>query len=104
MGTALTVIGVYLAIGIIALGIFELITKRISSKFTHSTFDTMDSLANSGTIVSSKMAQVILAIAIIIFYPAVFIGMIGGKRGEKGKGTPQESDGKEHSAGESDRS
>lgn len=69
-------IGIVLAMayfvgGIIALGIFDLITKRIRRKLIPASYDAQTQLVNSGTVASQKTALVLLIFAMWIFWPLV---------------------------------
>lgn len=74
------IIGGYLVAGIVALFLFDRITGRIRSKFSQSSLDAQSALIGSGNYVNTKTAKVILAGAIWLFWPAVFLGALTDKK------------------------
>lgn len=81
-------ISIYLVIGVIALCVFDCITKRLRRKLTIATAETQNSMAASGTPVGNRTAAVLLVGAIWLFWPVMFIGVLTDKKegvnGEKG--------------------
>lgn len=82
MGMNPILVGVitYLLLGIILLAIFDLVTKRIRSKFTQATSETQSRLAASGNYVGGKLAAVLFLGATWLFWPMVFIGAVTDKK------------------------
>lgn len=74
---------VYLIIGSILLLIFDLITKRISSKFAQATNETQSRLIASGNYVGNKIASILFLGAMWLFWPVVFIGALTDKTDKK---------------------
>ncbi len=64
----------YLLAGAVALGTLDLVTHRVRKRFTDAARETQDKLAFSGTVVGTKQAMVIIALAIWIFWPFTVIG------------------------------
>jgi len=71
---------IYLLLGIVSLAIFDLVTKRLSTKFTQATSETQSRLAASGNYVGGKLAFVLFLGATLLFWPMVFIGAITDKK------------------------
>ena len=82
MGLNPVLIGVivYLLLGVSLLVIFDLLTRRIRSKFVQATSETQHKLAVSGNYVNSKTAAILFLGATLLFWPMVFIGAITDKK------------------------
>jgi hypothetical protein len=80
MSTVLFVITGYLTLGAILLLIFDLLTKRIRSKFSCATKETQTRLLASGNYVGGRASSVLFIGALWLFWPAVFIGAITDKK------------------------
>jgi hypothetical protein len=76
MHVVLTIIAIYIGLGIVALLLLEAITHRITRKLDSATLETTDKLAHTGNIVSIKMAKTILVLALFIFWPSVIYGTL----------------------------
>lgn len=70
---------VYLLTGAIALAVLDLMTKRIRSKLATATAEVQLRLFEGGNVVGTKIAAVLLAMALQLFWPFVFIGIFTGK-------------------------
>lgn len=70
----------YLALGIILLAVFDLVTKRIRSKFIQATGETQSRLAASGNYVGGKLASALFLGAMWLFWPMVFVGVLTDKK------------------------
>ena len=78
-------IGVYFAVGVVAIGLLDLITKRIRSRLFSSSQEAKDRMTISGTAVGTKEAIVLTIGALWLFWPLVICSaLIGGKSGKKG--------------------
>jgi len=73
-------VAVYILLGGISLAIFDLVTKRISTKFTQATSETQHRLAASGNYVGGKLAFTLFLGAMWLFWPVVFIGALTDKK------------------------
>ncbi len=71
---------VYLLLGVIFLAAFDLVTKRIRSKFIQATSETQNRLATSGNYVGSRTAACLFVGATWLFWPVVFIGALTDKK------------------------
>lgn len=69
-------IGIYLLLGLIALGIFDIATKRIRNKLTSAAAETQNQLITSGNFVGSRTATILLIGAMWLLWPAVFVGAL----------------------------
>jgi len=64
----------YLVLGLIAVGILELTTKRISTNIKDAKYDTQDILAKAGSVVETKTALVLTLLALWVFWPVAIYG------------------------------
>lgn len=81
-------VALYLVVGMGALVLFDLLTRRrIRRKLDSATCETQDILARSGNPVRLKTAKVIFFGAMWLFWPMVLVGALseklGGKHGKK---------------------
>lgn len=76
MTSGLILLGVYLLLGIIAIVLLDLRTRRVRNRLKTASVDTQSKLALSGSFVDSKMALIITVIALWIFWPAAIYGAI----------------------------
>lgn len=76
MNYFLIAISSYLLIGIIALGIFESVTKRISRKLDWATSETQSNMVSAGCFFNYKIARLIILVITWIFWPVIFFGAI----------------------------
>ena len=83
MELALKIIVGYLCLGIIALGIFDLTTKRIRTNWRDSVSEAQTSLVNSGNYIGRKAGHIALLIAMLIFWWLVLIGSFMRPKKEK---------------------
>lgn len=77
----LEVIGIYLLLGIVVLGLLDLFTGRIRGKLKTASYETREKLAGAGSFVGAKTAIALTLIALWIFYPVAIYGAIRGKEG-----------------------
>ena len=68
----------YFLIGILVLGILEIITHRITKRITSASAETQQKLIASGTIVGQKTATIIIVLAIWLFWPLYVYAAIRG--------------------------
>lgn len=80
----LIVIGIYLAVGIVALLIFDIATGRIRNRISPASDETRTTLANTGYWTGHKGAIVITVLATWIFYPVVIYGFVEDKFKRRG--------------------
>lgn len=80
------IILIYLMIGIITLGTFELRTKRLSKNLNQASINTQNAIIGAGSLISNKAAKVLIIIAIFLFWPFVFIGLLTSKKKENSHG------------------
>lgn len=78
-------VAVYLLLGIVFLGIFDLVTQRIHTKFTQAVSDTQQRLGASGNYVGNRASACLFVITMWLFWPMVFIGALTDKKGEERK-------------------
>lgn len=78
METVLLALIVYLLIGTIALGLLDLITKRIRTRLREASYDSQANLERAGAVVGSRTALVLTVGALWLFWPAAIIGAIIG--------------------------
>ncbi len=83
LNTLAVVIASYFGCGIIALLGFDLHTQRIRKKWRESSIQIQDKFAASGTLVGTKVVNVVLLLALWLFWPAVLIGAV--TKGENGR-------------------
>ncbi len=79
------IIGAYLAGGILALGLLELLTKRIHRKLKLASIETQSRMVASGSLLGYRSAIVLTIIALWLFWPVAIFGAlstIGGNHGE----------------------
>jgi hypothetical protein len=76
MHVVLTIIAIYIGLGIVALLLLEAITHRITRKLDNATKEAWQKLANNGSVVSLKMAKVVLVITMFTFWPSVIYGAL----------------------------
>lgn len=79
----LRILAGYLAVGMIYLALFDLITKRLRNKVVFASQEAQSKLISSGNFVGSKVAMLVMVFAVWIFWPAVLVGsIVPGKKGE----------------------
>ena len=76
--TLITVVIGYLVMGLLALAVLDLTTKRIRSKLRGASYETQTVVANTntGTYLGNKLAIVVILTALWIFWPAVIWGAV----------------------------
>ena len=83
MSAILTGIGVYFATGIVALGLLDLLTRRIRTRLSSATMGAKDKLAISGSFVGNKEATILTIGALWLLWPvAIFSAVKGDKNGK----------------------
>ena len=75
-----TGIGIYLLLGLLALGVFDVATKRIRNKLTNASAETQTRLIAAGNPVNTQTASILLIGALWLFWPMVFIGILTDRR------------------------
>ncbi len=75
----LQIIGAYFGAGLLVLAIFEIATRRISTRLSTASFEAHQKLLDSGNYVGITMAKAALIFAMWIFWPALLYGAIKGK-------------------------
>lgn len=78
METILNVLGAYLLLGLLALGLLELFTGRLRRKFRIASNETREKLMYSGTFVGKSTAIILTGLALWIFWPVAIYGAIRG--------------------------
>ena len=71
METLLLIAGGYLAVGVIAIGVLEITTKRVSGRIKDASMDTMQLTGESG-----KVALLVTVLALWVFWPAAIYAAI----------------------------
>ena len=74
--TMINWLAAYLLAGVLALLLLELTTKRISRNLKNSSCDTREILAKAGLAVQLKVALIITAVALCLFWPLAIYGAI----------------------------
>lgn len=72
----LMVIGIYLAVGIVVLAIFDLLTGRVRSRLIPASDETRSKLAGTGYWTGHRGAIVITLLAVWAFWPVAIYGYI----------------------------
>ena len=80
MMSIFTGIGIYLLIGLLALGVFDVATKPIRNKLTNASVETQTQLTAAGNPVNTQTASILLIGALWLFWPMVFIGILTDRR------------------------
>ena len=75
MAFIIVVIG-YLAIGLLALAVLDLTTKRIRSRLKDASYETQTVVAHTGTYLGSKLAVVFTSVALWLFWPVAIYGAV----------------------------
>jgi len=74
----LEAIALYFAIGLIALGLLDLITGRVRKRLREASYDTQDKLLGTGQVVGEKTALLLTIGALLLFWwLAVYSAVIG---------------------------
>ena len=76
-------LAIYLGVGLFALLLFDVCTKRLTSRFGDASTEARATLAASGSLVGSKTAKVLTALAVWLLWPFVFIGAMTGGKGKE---------------------
>ena len=74
-----TLVLLYFLFGIVSLCAFDLVTKRLRTGLQGATGDTWSKLLVNGNYVTPKQATVLFVSAMLLFWPAVFIGTVKDK-------------------------
>ncbi len=69
-------VALYFLFGIVSLCAFDLVTKRIRTGLWVATDDTQSKLLARGDYITPKQATIVLIGAMILFWPAVFVGVV----------------------------
>jgi len=77
------ILAAYFLGGLVALSLFDLLTKRIRSKLQQSVTDAQVKLAGTGILVGRKAASALFLFSLWVFWPAVLLGAITGGKGNK---------------------
>lgn len=85
MSIALITVIIYLVAGILVLVLFDLVTKRIRSKILIATAETQSRMAEAGSPVGSRSARILFLLLMWLFWPAVILGAIAGRRVKEDK-------------------
>ena len=83
MDLILKIIVGYFVVGVIALAILDLTTKRIRQNLRDSVEETKSRFASVGTFIGYRVALVMLIGALIIFWWAAIYGALTKPKGEK---------------------
>jgi len=76
----------YITFGVMALIILDGATHRIRKRLKPASTDTQLKLAGSGSYVGSKLAIVLTAIALLLFWPVAIYGALSTLKGGKSDG------------------
>lgn len=73
--------GIYLLLGIIAIGLLDLLTGRVRKRLKLASYETQGKMVASGSLVGVKTAYILTLLALWLFYPIAIYGAITGKKG-----------------------
>ncbi len=76
MKIALVIIGLYLTLGIMALGSFDLVTGNIRRNLGEATADTQVRVSSSGSYIGLKTSRILIIAIAWLFWPLVLIGAV----------------------------
>lgn len=77
-------IGGYFALGVVALGLLDLITKRIRNRLSSASHESRNRLLESGSPVGTSEATILTIITLWLFWPLViYAALQGGISGKK---------------------
>ncbi|MGR3295878.1 MAG: hypothetical protein ACUZ8A_06590 [Candidatus Bathyanammoxibius sp.] len=69
----------YFLLGIVSLATFDLVTKRLRTGLQGATDDTQSKLLAHGNYIAPKQATVLFVGVMLLFWPAVFVGIVKDK-------------------------
>ncbi len=69
----------YFLLGVVSLCAFDLTTKRLRTGLQDATDDTQSKLLAHGSYVAPKQATILFFGALLLFWPAVFVGIVKDK-------------------------
>lgn len=69
----------YFLLGIVSLGLLDLVTKRLRTGLQGATDDTQSRLLAHGNYVASKQATILFLGAMLLLWPMVFVGIVKAK-------------------------
>ncbi len=75
----------YFTLGLVAIVVLDLLTKRVRRRLTTASYDTRDKLVLSGSYVGVKTALVITIGALWLFWPVAIYAAIRGKGEDNGQ-------------------
>jgi len=78
MDLVLTILGIYLLLGVLALCFLDMLTGRIRSRIKAASYQTQNKLMFSGTFISLLTAVILTGLALWIFWPVAIYGAIRG--------------------------
>jgi len=84
MGTASIVLLSYFGGGLLALLVFDLLTKRLRTRLRSSALETQIKMSEANVFLGVKTGIATFLIVTILFWPAVFIGAITEKGDQDG--------------------
>lgn len=74
MSTGVLVLISYFLVGIIALGLFDIVTGRLRRNWNRAVVETMTRMSEAGAGLSARVCAVLFAVVMWIFWPVVLIG------------------------------
>lgn len=86
MNTILTIIGIYLVIGFVALCILDILTNRIRTKLRSASAETQSRLVIAGNYVGNKSSIVLTLVALWLFWPVAIYGALSPSKENKQDG------------------
>lgn len=82
--TVVRVLAIYLAVGAVAVYVFDVITHRVRMRFGEATSESQSIMANAGAFIGHRVMTIILGTIMLLFWPAVFLGVF--MKEDKGSG------------------
>ena len=79
----LTVLGGYLLLGIVVLGLFDWLTGRVRKRLREASSETQERLNATGNITGAKTAALLTVLALWMFWPVAIYGALS-TLGDKG--------------------
>jgi NADH:ubiquinone oxidoreductase subunit 3 (subunit A) len=74
----------YFVLGITALVILDLLTKRVRTRLKDASYDAQSKLAGNMVFVNSKIARAVLIVSLILLWPVAIYGAITSIGGDNG--------------------
>ena len=80
------IIGLYFAIGLVALCILDITTGRIRKRLKLASYDTQEALAGAGSPVGTRISLIVTVIVLWIFWVVAIYSALRSLKGKKDEG------------------